>query len=326
MTMSSHHRWFGIGLAAVLAAVPGATALGGGSTCSVNVSNASYQEGKADKADIVDTAVQTGKFKTLAAALQAAGLVETLKGEGPFTVFAPTDEAFAKLPEGTVETLLKPENREKLQALLLYHVVAGEVPAADVVEASEVETVQGQFASIDASADGVRVDNANVIATDVYASNGVIHVIDSVLLPRPDLVATASSAGSFGTLLAALEAADLEETLRTGGPFTVFAPTDEAFAKLPDGTVESLLQPENREKLQAVLLYHVVPGRVKAGEVVHASSLETAQGQSLTVKVKDSKVKVGGAEVITTDVLAGNGVIHVIDTVLIPQEKSDKGW
>jgi len=133
--------------------------------------------------DIVDTAVAAGQFETLAAALGAAGLVDTLKGDGPFTVFAPTDAAFAKLPEGTVESLLKPENRDQLIAILTYHVVAGKVKAADVVKLSEAETVNGQSVSIKVSDSGVQVDNANVIATDIGASNGVIHVIDSVILP-----------------------------------------------------------------------------------------------------------------------------------------------
>lgn len=137
---------------------------------------------KASK-DIVDTAVAAGQFQTLAAALGAADLVDTLKGDGPFTVFAPTDEAFAKLPEGTVESLLKPENRDQLVAVLTYHVVAGKVMAADVVKLSAATTVNGQDVAITVSDSGVQVDNANVVATDVKASNGVIHVIDSVILP-----------------------------------------------------------------------------------------------------------------------------------------------
>jgi uncharacterized surface protein with fasciclin (FAS1) repeats len=135
------------------------------------------------KKDIVDTAVAAGSFKTLAAALQAAGLVDALKGPGPFTVFAPTDEAFAKLPAGTVETLLKPENKEKLTAVLTYHVVAGKVMAADVTKLSSAKTLQGQSLTISTKG-GVKVDNANVVKTDIACSNGVIHVIDSVVLPK----------------------------------------------------------------------------------------------------------------------------------------------
>jgi transforming growth factor-beta-induced protein len=136
------------------------------------------------RSDIVDTAVAAGSFRTLTAAVQAAGLVETLKGKGPFTVFAPTDEAFAKLPAGTVESLLKPENKAKLVAVLTYHVVPGNVEARDVVKLKEARTVQGQALTIDAKGGSVKVDGANVVKTDIACTNGVIHVIDSVVLPR----------------------------------------------------------------------------------------------------------------------------------------------
>ena len=143
-----------------------------------------YARPKAASQDIVDTAVAAGSFKTLAAALQAAGLVDTLKGKGPFTVFAPTDEAFAKLPAGTVEDLLKPENKQKLVSILTYHVVAGDVMAKDVVKLSEAKTVNGKEVKIMAEGGKVMVDNANVTKTDIVCSNGVIHVIDSVLIPQ----------------------------------------------------------------------------------------------------------------------------------------------
>jgi len=133
--------------------------------------------------DIVDTAVAAGQFKTLAAALTAADLVDTLKGKGPFTVFAPTDEAFAKLPAGTLETLLKPENKQKLVEILTYHVVSGKVMAADVVKLKEAKTVQGKAAKITVKDGKVMVDAANVVKTDIVTSNGVIHIIDQVILP-----------------------------------------------------------------------------------------------------------------------------------------------
>ena len=134
--------------------------------------------------DIVDTAVDAGSFQTLAKALNAAGLVETLKGEGPFTVFAPTDEAFSKLPEGALEDLLKPENKEKLVAILTYHVVPGKVMASDVATMDSAKTVQGQSITITKDDDGVMVDDARVVQTDIACSNGVIHVIDHVVMPK----------------------------------------------------------------------------------------------------------------------------------------------
>ena len=147
------------------------------------LASAGHHDKKAASKNIVDTAVAAGQFKTLAAALEAAGLVDTLKGDGPFTVFAPTDDAFAKLPDGTVESLLKPENRDQLVAILTYHVVPGKVKAADVVKLSEASTVNGQEVAITVADNGVQIDNANVIKTDIGASNGIIHVIDTVIIP-----------------------------------------------------------------------------------------------------------------------------------------------
>ncbi|RPI13207.1 MAG: fasciclin domain-containing protein [Lysobacterales bacterium] len=143
-----------------------------------------YESKAKAPADIVDTAVAAGSFNTLAAALKAAGLVDTLKGPGPFTVFAPTDEAFAKLPAGTVESLLEPENKAKLAGILTYHVVPGKVMAADVVKLTSAKTVNGQSVTIAVKDGKVMVDGANVVKTDVAASNGVIHVIDAVILPK----------------------------------------------------------------------------------------------------------------------------------------------
>jgi len=275
-----------------------------------------------EKADIVDTAVKAGSFKTLVAAVKAAGLVETLKGKGPFTVFAPTDEAFAKLPKGTVEELLKPENKDKLVAVLTYHVVAGNVMAADVVKLKSAKTVQGQEVTIAVANGGVSIDNAKVLKTDIACSNGVIHVIDSVILPKaesktPDIVDTAVAAGSFKTLVAAVQAAGLVETLKGKGPFTVFAPTDEAFAKLPKGTVEDLLKPENKDKLVAILTYHVVPGALKAGDVVAAKELKTVNGKAASITTEGG-AKIAGAGIIKTDIETSNGIIHVIDSVILP--------
>jgi len=141
-------------------------------------------QARAAEKDIVDTAVAAGSFHTLAAALQAADLIDTLKGKGPFTVFAPTDEAFAKLPAGTVETLLKPENKDKLRAILTYHVVAGKVMSQQVVKMTSVKTVDGQSVTISTHDGAVMVNNAKVVKADIAASNGVIHVIDTVLLPE----------------------------------------------------------------------------------------------------------------------------------------------
>jgi transforming growth factor-beta-induced protein len=168
----------------------------------------------------------------------------------------------------------------------------------------------------------VYINNAKVILTDIETSNGVIHVIDTVLLPpadKKDIVDTAVADGRFKTLVAAVTAAGLVDTLKGAGPFTVFAPTDDAFAKLPAGTVESLLKPENLEQLKSILLYHVVAGKVMAADVVKLTTAMTLQGTNVTIKIDGDKVYVNDAQVIITDIETLNGVIHVIDTVLLPK-------
>lgn len=270
-------------------------------------------------ADIVDTAVKAGSFNTLAAALKAAGLVDALKGAGPFTVFAPTDQAFAKLPAGTVEELLKPENKARLVSILKYHVVSGKVMSKDV-RTGAVGTLDGQRIDIVAEGGKVKVDGANVSKADIDCSNGVIHVIDTVILPSDkNIVQTAVAAGSFKTLAKLLAAADLVSALEGDGPFTVFAPTDEAFAKLPKETVDSLLRPENKEKLAGILKYHVVSGRVYSGDAIKAGTAKSLQGSSPRITSTGGTVSVDGAKVLTADLDATNGVIHVIDTVIMPK-------
>ncbi len=277
--------------------------------------------------DIVDIAVEDGRFTTLVAAVQAAELVDTLKGEGPFTVFAPTDDAFAKLPAGTVEALL--EDIPQLTDILLYHVVPGKVMAADVLtlDGKMADTaLEGKQIAIKIDGDKVMLNqDVMVIITDIEASNGVIHVVDTVLLPPADMpdktiVEIAVEDGRFTTLVAALQAADLVDTLSGEGPFTVFAPTDDAFAKLPAGTVEALL--EDIPQLTDILLYHIVPGKVMAADVLtlDGKMADTAlEGKQIAIKIDGDKVMLNqDVMVIITDIVAANGVIHVIDTVLLP--------
>ena len=262
--------------------------------------------------DIVETAIATGQFKTLVTAVQAAGLVETLKGPGPLTVFAPTDDAFAKLPKATLESLLKAENRPKLIDILTYHVVPGRITAEQVSKLPKADTVQGTSVLISAKDDKVNIDKASVIKADIEVSNGVIHVIDEVLMPK-DIVSTAETAGKFKTLLAAADAADLVDALKSKGPLTVFAPTDAAFEALPDGTVEDLLRPENKTRLAAILTYHVIADDISFS----GQQAKTLQGGNVDIR-PSGNVRVDDAEVLLADVRATNGVIHVIDRVLLP--------
>ncbi len=275
--------------------------------------------GRSGGDDIVETARNAGQFETLLAALDAADLDGALKGKGPFTVFAPSDEAFAKVPKRTLESLLKPENRDQLTAILTYHVVAGELDAAAVTRTDKAETLNGQAVDFSVNDGTVRVDKARVVSADIRTRNGVIHVIDRVLMPSgDDLVQTAANAGSFKTLLAAAEAAGLVDTLKGEGPLTVFAPTDRAFERLPQGTVQALLRPENRDALAQVLTYHVVPGRVRGADAVAARTAASVEGGELAFGIDDGRLRVNDARVTSNDIDASNGVIHVIDRVLIP--------
>ena len=301
----------------------------GVTACGADENDASVVE-EPVASDIVDVAVAAGAFPTLVAALGAADLVDTLKGDGPFTVFAPTEEAFAELLEAlgvTAGELLA--DTELLTSVLLHHVVPGKVMSADLAGASDlmVTTVQGGEVSVTEYMGSVTIDEATVVTADIEASNGVIQVIDKVLLPvveepvASDIVDVAVAAGAFPTLVAALGAADLVDTLKGDGPFTVFAPTEEAFAELLEAlgvTAGELLA--DTELLTSVLLHHVVPGKVMSADLAGASDLmvTTVQGGEVSVTEYMGSVTIDEATVVTADIEASNGVIHVIDKVLLP--------
>jgi len=301
------------GLTLLTTASPSAAA---GDSCS---GSARSRTAGAELQNIVDTALAAGRFETLAAALGAAELTGALQGEGPFTVFAPTDAAFAKLPAETLESLLLPENRAALTNILTYHVVPRRFAAESVVAADYAAALNGQRIPIEKSEEGLKIDGANLLATDILCSNGIIHVVDTILMPATtDLVDTAEAAGDFATLLTAVKSAGLSSALKGEGPFTVFAPTDAAFAALQPGTVESLLLHENRDQLTAILTYHVVPGRVYADQLENGP-VGTLQGSQVKVAVGRQGVQIDGAQVLAADVESTNGVIHIIDKVLIPR-------
>ena len=284
--------------------------------------------GRAATGDIVDTAVANG-FSTLVAAVQAAGLEDALRGEGPFTVFAPTNEAFDNLPAGLVDALLLPENQAELQQILLYHVLGDRVGSRDLRFFQRVETLEGSDVEILRFFRLVLVNGVRVVLADVPATNGVIHVIDEVLIPEGfslddpvapelDLVDTAIGAG-LSTLATAVTEAGLVETLRSEGPFTVFAPTNEAFDALPEGLLGELLEPANIGLLQDLLLYHVVSGaQVLSTDLNFFQRVEMANGDRTFVFRTSRGVFVNFSRVVAADVLATNGVAHVIDRVLIP--------
>lgn len=267
-------------------------------------------------ADIVATAVTAGSFKQLAAALETAGLTAALKGTGPFTVFAPTDAAFATF-ESANPGVLASLSKDELAAILKYHVVTAKVGSKDLVSGSLVETLNGARAAIDLSS-GAVVAGSKVTQADVAASNGVIHVIDKVMLPpSKDIVATAVAAGSFTKLAGALVATGLDKALQGAGPFTVFAPTDDAFAAFEvqnPGVIASL----TTAQLSDILLYHVVSGWAGPADLKDGASVSTAlAGKSLKVSTT-AGVELNESKVTSANIVATNGVIHVIDAILLP--------
>jgi uncharacterized surface protein with fasciclin (FAS1) repeats len=269
---------------------------------------------------IADKVSDSPQLTTLATAIELANLGSTLGG-GEFTVFAPTDQAFEKLGDEKLGKLTEPEQRDLLRKVLTYHVVPGKLTAAEVLQRSFLTTVNGQRLDITLEKGTPRVDRAAIVKTDIICSNGVVHLIDGVLTPATVSIAqTAKEAGGFKTLLAAAKAASLVETLSSGGPYTVFAPTDEAFAKLGKNTIANLLKPENREQLAQILTYHVVPGSLYATAVSAAETLPTAANQNLRVRIADGRLTINDSSVLKTDIEASNGIIHVIDTVLIPSK------
>ncbi len=260
--------------------------------------------------DIVDTAVAAGSFTQLADALGKAGLVDALKGKGPFTVFAPTDEAFDEF-EAENPGVLGKLSKADLADVLKYHVVAGAAAmSGDLKDGQVFVTLVGSPVLISTTG-GVKVADAKVTTADVEASNGVIHVIDKIILPpKDDIVATAVAAGMFDSLAGALTSAMLVETLQGPGPFTVFAPTDAAFAKLaavPSG-----------DALKNVLLYHVVSGAVGSGDLKAGMVPTLLDGKSVEVDLTGG-VTINSSKVTAANIIAKNGVIHVVDTVLIPE-------
>jgi len=281
------------------------------------------------QANIVQLAQGNPNLSVLVEAVVAADLVSTLSGPGPFTVFAPTDAAFtALLAELGVTKAQLLADRALLTQVLTYHVLPARVPASAVPAGQAITTVEGSIFKIDATAGGALVitdgrnRQSNITQTDVSASNGVVHVIDRVLLPaNQDIVQTAQASADFSVLVEAVVAANLVPTLQGTGPFTVFAPTDAAFAALLAElgvTKDALLA--NTALLTEVLTYHVVPGRVLAAGVPVGTPITTVQGDSFSVNASLAITDQRGrtANIVATDVLTSNGVIHVVDRVILP--------
>lgn len=275
--------------------------------------------------NIVQVAESTPELRFLVDAVVAGGLVSALEGAGPFTVFAPVDQAFEKLPRNVVDFLFNPFNVKSLDNVLTYHVVSGAVPASALTDGEVIPTLDKESVTAHIGGGKVFINDAQVIVADVKASNGIIHLIDNVLvpsnigLPKDDIVTTAVSVAALSTLVTAVKTAGLVEALSTpNGPYTVFAPTNDAFAKLPAGVLSYLLA--HPTELADVLLYHVLDHRVYSTQIVNFLRVPTLlRGEELVFVIAGGKVLVNGnSTVLTADVQCSNGAVHVIDTVLIP--------
>jgi uncharacterized surface protein with fasciclin (FAS1) repeats len=273
-------------------------------------------------ATVVDIIVNSDVHTTLEAAVIAAGLADDLSGTGPFTVFAPTDAAFAALPSGLLDALLADPTGD-LASVLLYHVVSGTALSTSLSDGQVIETLLGQDITVMIDMNGVFINDAQVIVADLQAENGVVHVIDAVLVPdlSEPLPATVVdiivNSDVHTTLEAAVIAAGLADDLSGTGPFTVFAPTDAAFAALPSGLLDALLADPTGD-LASVLLYHVVSGTALSTSLSDGQVIETLLGQDITVMIDMNGVFINDAQVIVADLQAENGVVHVIDAVLVP--------
>jgi uncharacterized surface protein with fasciclin (FAS1) repeats len=269
---------------------------------------------------VVDIIVNSDVHNTLEAAVIAAELTDDLSGEGPFTVFAPTDDAFAALPEGTVEALLEDPTGD-LANILLYHVAGVKRLSSDLYDGKMIETLFGEDVTVSIMDDKVYINNAMVTLADIEAKNGVVHVIDAVLLPSvpaPTTVVDIIVNSAAHTILeTAVIAAELDDDLSGAGPFTVFAPTDSAFAALPEGTVEALLEDPTGDLAQ-ILLYHVAGAKAFSGDLSDGQMIMTLNGAEVTVTINDDGIFINNAMVTVADIEAGNGVVHVIDAVLLP--------
>lgn len=316
--------------------------------------------GSASDDTILDIASENEDFSTLAAAVEFAGLSEALDGKRQFTVFAPTNEAFANLLENlglTAEELFVEENKKLVKNILLYHLAPGNRDAEDVTDSDKINTLLKKYIDVEEDAGVFKVGNeengfAEIIATDIFASNGVVHVINSVMLPPSNknaedddddddgdddrkysdtILDIAAGNEDFSTLAAAVDFAGLNEALDGKRQFTVFAPNNDAFAALLEQlglTAEELLVEENRGLVKEILLYHVAPGRRDAEEVTESDKINSLLKRYIDVKEEDGGFFVGNeengyAQIIATDIFASNGVIHVIDNVMLPPSKDD---
>ena len=268
---------------------------------------------------VVDVVVNSPDHNTLEAAVLAAGLAGTLSGPGPFTVFAPTDAAFAALGQATIDALLS-DPQGDLTTILLYHAVSGVAGPTNLTNGSSIGTVNGQNLDFTVSGNGIMVNNANITVANIETNNGVVHVIDAVLIPEikpATVVDVIVNSADHNTLETAVLAAGLETALSGPGPFTIFAPTDAAFAALDPALLNAALA-DPQGLLTTVLTYHAVSGVADSGGLFDGQRMGTLAGQNITFSVNANGVMVNNANITVVDIVTENGIVHVIDAVLLP--------
>merc|ERR1712176_933469 len=279
--------------------------------------------------NIVDLAAANDNLSTLVSAVVAADLADALSGEGPLTVFAPTNDAFNALPAGVLDSLLLPGNVDQLRNVLLYHVVSANALSSSLVN-EDIKTLNGDNVKITVMGSEVMVNDAKVIVADVIASNGIVHVIDAVLLPPANSIHDIiTDIDDFSTLASAVDAADLSDVLSSGdGPYTVFTPDNKAFEKLPSSLLTKLLTPVWQPQLQDVILYHTVGGAILSSDLSDGLVAATLNYQANTLSINLDPPRVnGGSKILIgaglVDLKADNGVVHGVDTVLTPPSISN---
>ncbi len=274
--------------------------------------------------NIVEVAQSYPQLSSLVTALGATDLAAQLSGPGPFTVFAPTNRAFASVPSATLERIVS--NPETLRAVLSYHVIAGPLVASNIAEGRAGTTVFGEDVRFGETSQGLTVGGAQVLASDILASNGVVHLIDRVLLPpslfqgQPEaldnIVEIIQTEPQFSTLATALDAAGMLNTLRVGNEYTLFAPTNAAFEQLPRAQFDALLN--DPAALRAVLSYHVLIGQATEADLVNINRADTLEGSEVLVSITGGDILINGTPITLRNLITSNGVIQVLDEVLVP--------
>lgn len=265
---------------------------------------------------IVETLANTSQLSKLADVLKKANITNGLNGTGPFTVFAPSDSAFSAMDQTELNRLTGTNDTTNLTKLIAYHLLPYSMVVGNGTNSTLLKTIEGNYLVMTVNASGVFINNAKVTTTNIVCTNGVVFIIDKVLTTPKTVLQTAQDSGSFTKLMSAINAANLTSTLNGTGPFTVFAPNDAAFGKLDQAILNKLIS-SDRANLTKLLTYHVVSGMVPSFQLKNGT-VTTLEGEKLNVTVNGTTIKVGNVTVITANIICSNGIIHVIDQVLVP--------